>query len=160
MLRGGWDSGQEPGPAPSGKRRFWLRFGPFGATSVVPPRRPPGGAFGLSRRPPRSHPASPPGRPAAASPAASGLLPGRPGLPPRPARISSSAGISSRLYSFPDFELLPGIPATRIILDARAIHLPWPLQIHHILEGHEWHNLTPGLDCSHRQAIHNRKAWC
>ena len=45
---GGWDSGWGAGPAPSGKRRFWLRFGPFGATSVVPPTEAPGGG---SRRP-------------------------------------------------------------------------------------------------------------
>ena len=90
---------QPGGRAPSGKQRFWLRFGPFGATSVVPPpRRPPGGEFGLSRRPPRSRPASspaaprpPPRPPGASSRAAQGFL-------PRPARISSSAGISSRLH--------------------------------------------------------------
>ena len=54
-LQGGWDSGQGAGPAPSGKRRFWLRFGPFGATSVVPPTEAPGGGNSGGQPPPRQH---------------------------------------------------------------------------------------------------------
>ena len=163
MLRGGWDSGRGAGPAPSGKRRFWLRFGAFGVTSVVPPTEAPGGG----------NSSSPGGLPGAAQPPPrplSGLPPGRPGPPPRPprisprpARISPSARISSRLHSFPDFTYSR---AFRPLAQSQeyAIYIPWPLQIHHVLRGQEWHHLTPGLtpglDCSHDLTIPNRKAWC
>ena len=93
VLRGGWDSGRGAGPAPSGKRRFWLRFGPFGATSVVPPTEAPWGEIPAPQEDSTEPPSLPPGRPAASPSAAQGLPPGRPGLPPRPARMSSSAGI-------------------------------------------------------------------
>ena len=91
MLRGGWESTQGAGPAPSGKRRFWLRFGPFGATSVVPPTEAPGGEIPAPQEDSTEPPSLPPGRPAASPPAAQGLPPGHPGLPPRPARISSAS---------------------------------------------------------------------
>ena len=40
VLGGSWLSGWGAGTAPSGKQRFRLRFGPFDATSVVPPTSP------------------------------------------------------------------------------------------------------------------------
>ena len=151
MLRGGWDPGRGAGPAPSGKQRFWLRFGPFGATSVVPPTEAPGRRIRPLQEAspgPASPPAAqrlPPRPPRASSPAAQGFLPA--------ARISSSAGISSRLYFSRAFR-----PLTHS--EEYAIHLLWPPQIHHVLRGQEWHNLTPGLACSHGQTSHHRKAWC
>ena len=154
MAQGGWDSGRGAGPAPSGKRRFWLRFGPFGATSVVPPTEAPGRRIRplqeASPEPPSLPPAAqrpPPRPPRASSQAAQGFLPGRPGSPLRPGSPPGSIHFRTSRFA----------RAYRPLAQSQeyAIHLPWPLQIHHVLR-----NLTPGLDCSHRQATHNRKAWC
>ena len=159
VLRGGWDSGRGAGPAPSGKRRFWLRFGPFGATSVVPPTEAPGGEIPAPQEDSTEPPSLPPGRPAASPPAAQGLPPGRPGLPPRPARISSSAGIFPGSINFRTSRLAR---ALRPLAHSQEydVHPPEPFQFHHVLRGQELHHLTPGLACSHGQTSHHRKAWC
>ena len=141
-------------PAPSGKRRFRLRFGPFGATSVVPPT---GRGIQLLQEASPEPPSLPPGRPAAASPAAQGLLPGRPGLPPRPPRSPPRPGSPPSSIHFRTSKIFL---AFRPLAQSQeyAIHLPWPLQIHHVLRRQELHNLMPGLDCTHGQTTHNRRA--
>ena len=158
VLLGGWDSGWGAGPAPSGKRRFWLRFGPFGATSVVPPTEAPGGEIPAPQEDSTEPPSLPPGRPAASPPAAQALLPGRPGFPP--------AG--QEVILGPDLLQAPFISGIRHC-PGHSGHSRNPknmpaLQIHHVLRGQEWHHLTPGLtpgiDCSHELTIPNRKAWC
>ena len=142
--RGGWDSSRGAGPAPSGKRRVWLRFGPFGATSVVPPTEAPGGEIPAPQEDSTEPPSLPPGRPAAAQ----GLPPGRPGVPPPagspPRPRSSQAPLISGLGDWPGH-------SGHSHIHKNMTYISQPFQIHHVLRGQEWHHLTPGLDCSHGQ---------